>query len=152
MNFKKILLSLITIILIGVMCGCGKVEIDINSMASTIKEQVKFEDDMQKVSSDIVSTAYELDSEGVKIISYLGSGATAEEITVFECKDSNKCNEVYKIVKKHIEQQKKDFKSYNPKELDKLNNSVIVIDDRYIILCVTNDFENAQNVINDNLE
>lgn len=152
MKKKAILISLIIMALLISMCGCGQAEIDISAMANSIKQQVDFDDELSKVPPEVVSQVYSLENKEIEIVSYIGSGATAEEITVFDCKDNKKSKEVYNLAESHIEQQKQDFENYNPKELKKLNNSIVIKKDKYVIVCVTNDNENANKVINDNLK
>ena len=78
---------------------------------------------------------------------YAGSGGSAEQIVVAEAKDE----ESAKLVKEALNQKLKDDidmnENYLPKEVNKLNNPVLVQSGKYIILCVSNDNDKIEQVL-----
>ena len=133
-------------------CGQKDITIDIELLTRDLLENVDFEDELSSVDSDIINSVYGVDSDSVKASAYIGSGATAEEIVVFEAQNNKKAKEALELANKYIEERKEDFESYNPKEINKLNNATVLQKDNYIIICVTNDEINANKVINKHIK
>jgi len=147
---KKVTSILLALFLCLFVTACGQKELNIDtaSLTSDLLKNVKFEDEISEIDGNIISSIYEVDTTVIKATAYIGSGATAEEIAVFEAPDKEKAKEVLALANKHIEEQKSDFESYNPKEIKKLNNAKVVQKDKYVIICVTDDENNASKVIN----
>ena len=78
---------------------------------------------------------------------YVGTGATAEEISVWQGKDANAAKNIQNAVNTRIENQKKSFVDYNPEEMPKLENPVVVAKGNYVVLCLSSDNDNAKQVI-----
>jgi len=132
--------------------GCQSkkdINIDITALANDLKSSVTFADTLDEQSSAAFSVAYTIDEADVvakKI--YVGSGATAEEIAVFEAKDEAAAGRIRSAVDVHIEDNLESFEDYNPDELQKLSDTVIVVAAKYVILCVSDDNETARKTIN----
>lgn len=115
----------------------GKGKADTDKIAEGILSKVKFKDDLAKVSDSIVVSSYQLDPKQICSASvYLGGGATAEEIAVFEVKDKKYIKTLKKLIDAHIERRKMDFKNYIPEEMPKLNAPVVVQKGNVIAVCV----------------
>ena len=97
----------------------------------------------------MLSMMSDYDIEGVeKSVVYLGSGATAEEITVLECTDADAAkNQVEPAMKQHIENQITSFESYVPAEVAKLKEAVIRVGGKYVAVCVSDDSAAAEKII-----
>jgi hypothetical protein len=78
---------------------------------------------------------------------YESTGATAEEVAVFEAKDEASAQTVKKAAQDRIENQKEGFQDYQPKEMTKLKNPILVQSGKYVVLCVSNDNTAAQKAI-----
>ena len=108
-----------------------------------------FEDDLSIIDENNIIKKYNFNKENFKnIISYVGTGATVEEILIIEVSDKNKINEFKKIIETKIEELKINFQSYLPKEVFKLENCNLITKDNYIILCISNNDEKANEIIN----
>lgn len=124
----------------------GKGKKDTDKIAKGILSKVKFKDDLAKVSDSIVISTYKLDPKKICSASlYLGGGATAEEIAVFEVKDKNYLKTLETLIDEHIERRKMDFKNYIPEEMPKLNSPAIVKKGNVIVVCVA-DKANAKKI------
>lgn len=67
-------------------------------------------------------------------------------MAIFELKDENDADKALDAVKQRIEIQKQDFKTYNPKELLKLEHSIVKKAGRYVITCISDD-DKADEII-----
>ena len=151
-SMKKIgclLLSLLTAGLIFTGCQEKKdVTIDVAALADALKSSVTFQDELAEPNESAIANIYAVDEADVaakKI--YVGSGATAEEIAVFEGKDEAAAGRIKTAVDQRIADQRSAFEDYNPEEQEKLSDPVIVTTGKYVILCVSNDNEAAKKCI-----
>ena len=115
--------------------GAGKA--DTAEIGEKILAAVEFKDDLLKVSDALVVSTYAINADKVCSASlYLGGGATAEEVAVFEMTNEKEANEAVKLSKERIERKKKDFENYIPAEMAKLNSPVIVRKGKLVAVCI----------------
>ena len=133
-----------------VFTGCeGETEpvvIDIDAVAKSIYEGVKFDDELAKLDSEAVKYLYGIE-DGISAVVYIGSGATAEEIAVFDAGDDAGGEMLQKTVEKHITDQIESYRNYVPAEVARLEKAVIVREGRYVLLCVTDDTAAAKGIM-----
>ncbi len=134
--------------------GCAKnsaaLKLDPSVAADRLLSSVQFKDQMSPADSAMALQLYGLDQSAVSRAKvYESTGATAEEIAVFEAKDETFLNRVKEGAQKRIEDQKAGFKDYQPKEMEKLKNPVLVTAGNYVFLCVSDDNAKAQKVIDE---
>ncbi|MEG1614656.1 MAG: DUF4358 domain-containing protein [Oscillospiraceae bacterium] len=149
---KKLISALLVLTLSLLVTACGQkvITIDSKKLTTDLLENVKYEDKLEAVDSAIIKVLYDIESDDVKASGFIGSGATAEEIALFEAPDESKAKDILDKAHKHIEKQKEDFKSYNPKELKKLDNAVTLQKGKYVIVCVSNG-DNAEKIVEKHL-
>ncbi len=116
----------------------GKGKYDTKKIGDSIVKKIKFKDTLLKVADSMVISAYKVDPSKIASASlYLGGGATAEEVAVFEAKDEKSAKELENtLVKDRIERKKLDFKNYIPAEMTKLNSPVIVRKGKVVVVCI----------------
>lgn len=125
------------------------IEIDIEELGKKISESGVFQDEIAKVDKEIVYKAYGFDDNLIKeIVSYQGSGATSEEILILQVNEKENLNEVKERINNRIEERKEIFVSYLPKEVYKLENNIFRVYNNYIIMCISNDNEKVDEIIN----
>ena len=132
------------------MAGCANqkdLTVDINAMAKDMAEKVAYQDEIAPISGDMAGMVYDL-PEGIDHVAlYMGSGATAEEASVFEARDEDAAKEMLAAAREHIEKQRDAFESYIPEEVKKLDKAIVKQKGRYVAVCVTDDTDNAKKVI-----
>lgn len=121
--------------------------IDINELAKDIMENSKFEDELNKADNETVTNLYGIQNAVSQIV-YMSSGATAEEIAIFEFKDKNESKIALEKARQRIENQKKSFEDYVPKEMQKLEEAIIMSKNKYIIVCVTDHQKDVEKILN----
>lgn len=141
-------------VLLLVTAGCSKqsgtVKFDVDGLADQIIKAVKFNDQMSAVKQKTAITIYGLDAKDVvKAKAYESTGATAEEVAVFEGKDETAAANINKAAVNRVETQKTSYKDYQPKEMEKLKKPLIVTKGNYVILCIADDTFPAQKVIDE---
>jgi hypothetical protein len=135
--------ALMAIIFTG--CSNKDITIDINELADDLKNSVSFADTLEEPVNLAYSDIDEADLKDKKI--YISTGATAEEIAVYEAVDQDAANRILKAVESYIDDQIDEFEDYNPDEVKKLNDPVIVKVGKYVILCVSDDNVAAKDCI-----
>lgn len=142
---------LFLVLIIATFFGCNaqkNTSIDVDKLAQTLSVSVKFNDQLSKLDEKATYKIYNVQNSDVKKQSvYVGSGATAEEISVWEGKDADSAKRIKSSILSHIETQKAAFQSYAPAEMPKLKNPVLVCEGNYVILCLSNDNTKAEQVI-----
>lgn len=153
---KKLLgILLVCTMMVAMLTGCGdsaNVTIDTGGLADDIYAGVTWQDQIGEVDLDKALSLYGISSDAVvsgKV--YISTNATAEEIAVLEVssEDNDIVNEVKTRVEGRVESQKASFESYNAAEVPKLENALIYVKGRYVILVVCDDVSQAEAIIDE---
>lgn len=151
---KKILLIIPIIIILIILLEIinlntdKDINIDIQKLGEELANSQIFEDSLSIIDKDIAIKKYSLDNKKINdMIAYEGSGATAEEIIIIKLNNKNNKTEIKEIIKTKIQERKSDFENYLPKEVFKLDNYILESKGNYIILCISNDFNMAKEII-----
>lgn len=122
---------------------------DTDLLAQQLLSGVPFVEQLNAVSENIAGSTYGLaEGEVLGGAVYVTGGATAEEIAVFELPSEDAAKSFEDKLKNRVERKKADFESYRPDEMEKLNDPVIQIKGNLAILCISNDNNAAETVIN----
>lgn len=128
------------------------INLDIQKLAEELINSQIFEDNLSQIDKESIIKKYGFNSDKIEnIISYVGTGATSEEILIMEVLDRNYINEAKKIIENKINERKIDFENYLPKEVFKLENYNLESKVNYIILCISNDSNKAHEIIRKNI-
>ena len=150
MRNKTILLVTVLIIsILALSCSAKETkDIDIGGLAQSILDEVQFKDQLTAVDDFTANSLYDMD-EGLVTsqIVYVSSGATAEEVAVFECADEDGVSAVEEAAEQRISDMKEGFSDYIPAEMAKLEDPVLMVYGRYVIVCVSDDSSHARSVI-----
>ena len=120
------------------------------NIAEALKQGVGFTDTLWQIDNSIGVSLYGISSSCVKsAVVYAGSGATAEEIAVFEYASEEAKQEIYNKINEHLSDRKNSFENYLPSEVVKLSAPYVRTTDKYIILCVSDHNEKADEILND---
>ena len=144
------LLSLtLTLLILLTTAGCGKqeAEIDVESMLESLLNDVSFDTELDQVGSNAVLYFPDLPQDTV-IQLYTGSGYFADEVVLLTLPSTADCADALKAVQNHINELREQFMFYVPEELDKIDHAVTYQNGRYVFLCITNDYVNAELILN----
>lgn len=159
---KKSVLIIIAMILIGIGTIIGikyifmdkdkNINLDVKKLEEELISSQIFEDDLNSIDRESIIKKYDFDSQKIKNInSCVGTGATAEEILIIELFDKNDIEEIEKIIETKIEERKENFQNYLPEEVFKLENYYLESKGNHIILCISNDYDKAEEIIVKNI-
>ena len=126
------------------------VQINIQDLASRIVESASFEDQLEQADSEMVMDDYNFSSDEINdLVSYQGSGATSEELVILQVKDKSKINSVKEKINTRLSERRGAFESYLPKEVRKIDNNILRVEGNYIILCIANDTNTVNKILNE---
>ncbi|WP_411678001.1 DUF4358 domain-containing protein [Caproicibacter sp.] len=147
---KGILCAAAVLLLLLPGCSGGRAAqtADVQKIADGLIGSVKFQDQMSEIKQDMAIQIYGIDSgDVVKAAVYESTGATAEEVAAFEAKDDQAAGRVKEKAEERITTQRAGFQDYQPAEMAKLQDPVLVQKGKYVVLCVSNDNETAKKTI-----
>ncbi len=93
--------------------------------------------------SDSAPTAFPGLPSGASITMYTGNARYADELIWITVATEEDLSVASDIVDKHIEEKHDQFLSYHADEVPKIDSALIWKDSTNIILCITNDYDNA---------
>lgn len=126
-----------------------EVTINICECAGKFKETIAFQDTLTAISEEMITAIYRITAaDVVQQQVFVSTGATAEEIAVFEAVDDKAAQRIELAVRERLTDQITSFKDYLPTELPKLEDPFIAIKGKYVILCVSDHNEDAKTVLN----
>ncbi len=135
---------------IMVQLGCSNrtgdgVNLNVNECADRLQETIAFQDTLTAISNQMIATIYRIPAEDVvQQQVYISTGATAEEIAVFEAVNTEAAQRIETAVWQRVADQKASFEDYLPAELPKLTDPFVLVKGKYVILCVSDHNEEVK--------
>lgn len=151
-KLKKLSYIIIALMMVVSLSACSKKgtmkDIEVGTLAESLQNDIVYEDELSSIDLETAEAIYDITD--IKIADsaiYVGSGATAEEIAVFQCETEEDAKKLETVLKSRVEEQTESFRDYVPKELEKLEKAVIVVKGKYVILSVSNEDAKAKEII-----
>lgn len=152
---KKIVIFLLSLSIFSMMCGCGTEvsigedePIDIHAMASDLQTGLTFEDSLSELNTDVGLNYYGISNDMVKdSVVILSTGATAEEIAIFEARTKDYAKVIELACNTRKEKQYVSYSDYKPEETSKLDHTIVKTNGNIIVYCVANDYKKAEQII-----
>lgn len=148
---KRVLALILALCALLPMAACGggageTVKADPSAMFNALLEQVTYADAMENTGS---SAAYVFEQlpEYALVTRYACSGYFADELVWITLASQEDVEAARKSIDTHIEQIHEQFLSYLPEELGKIENAQIWTQDLDIILCITDDYNTAKQIM-----
>lgn len=140
-----VLLVFITAVLPGCNSSAEDVTLDVAECAGTLLEKIDFQDTLTAIGDEMIAAIYQIPAEDVvEQQVYVSTGATAEEIAVFEAVDADAAQRVETAVLQRVADQKTSFEDYLPAELPRLEDPFLFVKGRYVVLCVSDHNEEVE--------
>lgn len=127
-------------------CGSGEPkEVDINALAEELRGSATFGEELTKLDETVALGLYGC-AEGTEAVAYAGTGATAEEVAVFNCGSAEAAETLAANLETRNQTRISQYASYDPEEVPKLENALIMSGGQYVVLCVASDLGSAASV------
>ena len=117
-------------------------------IADRLRNEITYVDSLNELSAAMIEKIYGISADkytGGKV--YVGGVATAEEIACFDAVDEAAAAEIKTACENRIAAQIKSVESYNPNELPKLQDPVLVVKGNSVLMCLSNDNDKAKSII-----
>lgn len=131
-------------------CGGNKekeVSVDVPKLTEELLSTVT-SDQLTETASDMLASIYFYEPDDVaSAVAYASSGATACEVAVIESKDAKNTEAIEKLFQTRVDNQSALYASYNEGEVAKLDDAIIESAGVYTVLCVCDDPDAAEKVL-----
>ncbi len=130
-------------------CGGGSKEVSVDTavLAKELLTTVT-SDTLTETASDLLPSIYFFEEDSIASgIAYASSGATACEIAVVQSKDAKNAEAVEKLFQTRVDNQSSLYASYNAGEVEKLDDAIIESAGAYTVLCVCDDTDQAEKIL-----
>ncbi len=148
---KKITAIIIAIAMLTAFGGCVKDNIkifDADVAADALNAGLSFEETLEKSTADAAYSLYGIDpSLCTEAAIYVGSGATADEIAVFNCTDSVATETVMQAVNIRKEYLKEGYSDYGPDQVPKIEAAAIISSGNTVIMCICENTESINDIL-----
>ena len=156
---RRILLNSIIFLLLLSILGCDSKDKlnripDINELCQTIIENVQYDDELVMPSQRAIEDMYDIEFNDVEEFAVFVSGtmATSNELFVMKLADASLSTKTIEALNGRIEDQMNNYRDYNPSELFRLENAMIIQEGTYFLLSVSNDNETVKKLFYDAFE
>lgn len=138
---KRIAAALLALCLVLPLAACGQAaepELNIDELGEELLAAGTFGETLYAIDEAVAQGMYGADAD-TRCWARTGSGATAEELAVFEAKDAEAAAALAAKLEARNEDRIDSYSSYIPAEVPKLEDAVIISGGRYVVLCVAED-------------
>lgn len=143
---KTVTISLCAALLALLLAGCGQAaeaEVQLDELAFKIKDSVEFSEELYLLDEGIARQLYGV-GEDAQCAAWAGAGATAEELAVFELPDEAAAGTLVSSLRSRNDERIDDYADYLPDEVPKLQNTLLLSNGRYVLLCTAPDTAGAR--------
>lgn len=147
---KTVAILLAIVCLAALLTGCGgsKKTMEPRAFVDDVLANVNFTDSLNQLSDDVVAQYYGVDSaDYTSAIAYGGTAATAEQIAVFEAKDSAAAERILSALQTFVAEKVEAYKSYGPAAAMSLENAPVKIIGNCVVAVVCADSDSALKVV-----
>lgn len=131
--------------------GCSKqLTLEPADALAQLKDEITFTDQMTDMDSESTCRFYDVDTGLVNDSSaYVGSGATAESMAVFEAVDADAAGSIADALQTFTDGWIDGYSDYKPEEVPKLESAVLEQNGVYVVFCVSADNTTAKTAVQD---
>ena len=148
---KKTVAFLLAIVCLAALltgCGSSKKTMEPRAFVDDVLANANFTDSLNQLSDDVVAQYYGVDSaDYTSAIAYGGTAATAEQIAVFEAKDSAAAERILSALQTFVAEKVEAYKSYGPAAAMSLENAPVKIIGNCVVAVVCADSDSALKVV-----
>ena len=156
---RKIMMLLVGALAMCGLTGCGGsdsqevIQPDVHTLSGKLTDGVKFEDSVEEISLERALKYYGIDSSMVSDGDvYMSTGATAEEMAVFEASSAGSASVILDRLTVRRDDSVKIYIGSKPADVSRLDNAVLYIHDNFVVYVVSDDSGAALGIIKEYLE
>lgn len=151
-NRRGVFRFFLVLLLTAAMClatGCGDKKgwyIDEVKLVNDLIDQIKFDCPLYQVSEEKTGDFLSIDGAQKQIL-YMGSGAYSDSFGIFTVESEETAESALENVNSYLSDLQNSFQDYIPEEAEKIENAVVIQKGKYVVFCVTGDYEKAAELI-----
>ena len=131
-------------------CGGAAEPIDVSALGQQLVDAAGFGEPMNALDGAVALGLYGA-PEGTTVAAWAGTGATAEEVAVFDCGSAEAAGALVKTLEQRNDVRASQYADYDPEEVPKLENALIISGGQYVVLLVAQDQGDAAKIASDAL-
>ena len=139
------LMMFLSFTLIG--CAPKTTEINAPGVLQSLLSKVEFETELAPVENNAFLYFPDL-PEHTSINFYNGCGYIADQVALFTFSNASECKRAITSIETYVKDLSQQYSSYAPEEAAKIERAIIHQHGPHLFLCITNDYENAANILN----
>lgn len=141
------LLTIAAVLFAG--CTAPAVDLPVAESARQLSQSLPFADPLEPLEMDMAARLYQIAPEDVEEAAvYVGTGgATVDEISVWKAKDAQAATRIEQAVRERVKAQENVYQDYQPQEVPKLRDPVLIVRGNVIVLCVSGYNEQARTIL-----
>jgi len=147
---KTVSILLASVLFVAALCGCGgekTAALDPTALVNDVLQSCQFTDSLNAVDSKVAVMIHEVDEADVTdVVYYGGTGATADEVTVFTAADEAAAKRILSQAETYVANRIEAFKDYGPEGALMLENAIVRQSGAYVVIVVCGD-SNAAKVV-----
>ena len=154
MNMKRFFIfALAAMMMVLCLAGCGGEEkyVSFDDLYNSLTTQIDFSaSKMQKQSEAALDNYYYIDPATLESYAiYMSDYSTgnADEIAMFQVKESDQVTAVKTLINERINDLKVRYEDYKPEEMSKLENAVVIEDGNYLFVVISPDNDKAREIV-----
>ena len=143
---KTIALALCALLALTALAGCGQAaeaEVQLDELAFQIRDSVESSEELYLLDEGIARELFGA-PEDAQCVAWAGAGATAEELAVFELADAEAAGALLDALRARNAEREESY-AYLPDEVPKLQNTLLLSNGRYVLLCTAPDTAGARS-------
>ncbi len=120
-------------------CSCSKTKEytgTVDNAASEIVSAVTFSEELTEIEDETAKKLFGITDKATDVCAYIGSGATAEEVSVWKLENADDAKAVIDTLSKRIESLANDYADYDAEEVPKLEKAVVKSYGSFVVCCV----------------
>ena len=126
---------------------------DVAVAGEKLFQELAFRDRLEELAPTVVYTLLGINENDVSAQkNYFSSGATAEEIIVFQARDQEALGALKAVLEARVKEQMEIYASYAPEEVEYLKGAVLKEKGDYIVFCVAADADAASRLVGEVLK
>lgn len=148
---RNVMAAALAVLILFSAAGCGKkADIAPADAVTRLAGSLTFTDQMTSMDSADACRFYDVDTALVQdSAAYVGSGATAESLAVFQATDAEAASAIVDALEAFTDSWIKGYADYKPEEVPKLESAVLEQDGVYVVYCVTAAGDTAKAAVDD---
>lgn len=148
---KKITIFLAALAMLFAFAGCIKEEVknyEADAVADALNTGLTFGETLEKSTADAAYSIYGIDPAlCTNAAVYVGSGATADEIAVFNCTDAAAAETVLKAVNTRIDYLREGYSDYGPDQVPKIDSAAVITLGNTVVMCICDTPEKVESIL-----